>query len=80
MSKGTQVQNKKDRKGSALLGFLFVSLQQIIIAVNTTMKSSEKTEYRRPAAETMSSLLKELLCASPTEGGLEDVEYEDWTV
>ncbi len=44
------------------------------------MKSSYKAEYRCPTADVEPSILKELLCASPTEGGLEDVEYEDWTV
>lgn len=34
--------------------------------------------YLSPRCDYFVAPWEELLCASPVEGGLEDVEYEDW--
>ena len=36
--------------------------------------------YYPPETEELGTGLKSLLCDSPVDGGLEDLEYEDWVI
>ena len=39
-----------------------------------------KKAYCAPQAETVPLMLTELLCTSPEDGGIEDVEFEEWVI
>ena len=38
----------------------------------------KRNHYLSPECELDGAIFIELICTSPTEGGLEDIGYEDW--
>ena len=45
-----------------------------------TFTMINKTNYLRPECSAEALRIEELLCESPVDGGLEDVNYEDWVI
>ena len=39
-----------------------------------------RQEYCEPRAESIAAWSLDMVCESPVEGGLEDLEYEDWVI